>query len=605
VSRRTTFRIDAASLLSDDVLLLVANLPERVQRADGRLRAVVDGDSLEMRVLRFAPVNAGPNALLTAQLPDREPGRESPDRVTVAWGDTAASADLSESLVDLRACARLLGDLPASTRNAILEFLTGTLEGDSGAGAAARLHKSLVVLRDALRERLPACVLVKEEPQALAAEVVLAIDDRAFYVKGWLHDEDGTGRRLTAVAPEGMRTELFEGLFRHRRVDIEYFYGRGADLGRKHGFVAYFELDAPSSLQTGWVFEMANATGEGVETRAPAVVREHASVRDTILRDLEYEPAGSETLTTRCIHPALSRMQERARNGVEIESVQSQGSPPDDVDVSVIVPLYRRIDLLEHQLAQFADDPEIHAADLVFVLDSPELAPALTEFARELHALYRVPFRVAVLARNAGYSGANNAGAALARGRLLLLLNSDIVPARRGWLGALASFYESTGGIGALGPKLVYEDDSLQHAGLYFRRPPGLSTWENAHYFKGLHRELPAANVTRPVPAVTGACLMIDKERYEAVGGLRGLYVQGDNEDSDLCLRLLEAGCRNWYLPEVELYHLEGQSYPPESRKLTRRYNDWLQTRLWSDAIEEVMVAHAEPAHEAVVVHDD
>ena len=66
--------------------------------------------------------------------------------------------------------------------------------------------------------------------------------------------------------------------------------------------------------------------------------------------------------------------------------------------------------------------------------------------------------------------------------------------------------------------------------------------WHDAHYFKGLHRTFPAANVARPVPAVSGACMMIDRALYEELGGLSGKYVRGDYEDSDLCLRLIENG---------------------------------------------------------------
>jgi GT2 family glycosyltransferase len=112
--------------------------------------------------------------------------------------------------------------------------------------------------------------------------------------------------------------------------------------------------------------------------------------------------------------------------------------------------------------------------------------------------------------------------------------------------------------------------------------------WENVHYFKGLHRDLPAANVARPVPAVTAACLLIDRALFADLGGLRGRYVQGDYEDSDLCLRLLSRGLENWYVPEVELYHLEGQSYPSPARMLNWRYNSWLQTHEWGDVIAEI-----------------
>jgi GT2 family glycosyltransferase len=188
---------------------------------------------------------------------------------------------------------------------------------------------------------------------------------------------------------------------------------------------------------------------------------------------------------------------------------------------------------------------------------------------------------------------------------LLLLLNSDVLPDKPGWLGRMTAFYDSTRGIGALAPKLLYEDDSLQHAGMYFSRLTGSHVWEKIHYFKGLHRDLPVANVPRPVPAVTGACLMVARELYERLGGLRDDYVRGDYEDCDLCLRLVEAGYENWYLPDAELYHLEGQSYALDPQRLNNaRYNAWLCTRLWNERIEDVMARYGSPPYDEAAARD-
>jgi len=288
-----------------------------------------------------------------------------------------------------------------------------------------------------------------------------------------------------------------------------------------------------------------------------------------------------------------------------VESVVQYGTPVESPDVSIIVPLYQRIDFLEQQLAQFVHDPEIFEAELIYVLDSPELADALRDAAAQLFPLYRMPFKIVTLKQNAGFSAVNNVGASLARGRLLLLLNSDVLPDKPGWLGRMIEFYDSTPGIGALGPKLLFEDDSLQHAGVYFFPLADSSLWENMHYFKGLHRRLPVANVPRPVPAVTGACLMIDSDLYQRFGGLRSIYVQGDYEDSDLCLQLVEAGYENWYLPDAELYHLEGQSQAVSSRQLHNRYNIWLHTRLWRERIGEAMDRYASPTAGLIAIGDN
>jgi GT2 family glycosyltransferase len=287
--------------------------------------------------------------------------------------------------------------------------------------------------------------------------------------------------------------------------------------------------------------------------------------------------------------PALTRLQQRIAGESRVESVQDYGDQPRSPTVSIVVPLYRRLDFLEHQVLQFSRDRDFAQTELLYVLDSVEQADELAAKARELFALYRVPFKVVNLTASAGFAGANNHGSAIARASRLLLLNSDVIPDRPGWISAMSAFYDATPQIGALGPKLLYEDDSLQHAGLYFHRPAGCEVWENAHCFKGLHRGFPAANVAREVPAVTGACMMIDRALYERVDGLPLHYIQGDYEDSELCLQLAAAGLASWYAPTIELYHLEGQSYTPDLRRRASEYNMWLHTALWGEQIEQTM----------------
>jgi len=113
--------------------------------------------------------------------------------------------------------------------------------------------------------------------------------------------------------------------------------------------------------------------------------------------------------------------------------------------------------------------------------------------------------------------------------------------------------------------------------------------WTNLHYYKGLRSDFEPANVARPVPAVTGACLMIGRALWEEVDGLRPDFVQGGYEDSDLCLRLLEHGRDNWYLPGVQLHHLEDQSFPSRARLMATAYNTWLQSHLWDARITDLM----------------
>ena len=517
-------------------------------------------------------------------------------------GDPAevTAADLASIGVDAKTFARrILAPLDAAERERAMAFLASTLAGVPEE-ERHELGGRLTTIREALRERLPLSIVSRNRRRGVHVDRMLAVDERSFYLEGWLHMPDLV--RLTAVSPEGARCELADRIFRFPRPDVvEFFALEGGQFKEDLGFICFFELDAPSVRTDGWLLEIEDERGGARELHVAAVTTDLAEVKNAILNDPHIDGLPDDELTAEHTFPALSRIQSRTGTDAEADTVVQFGQPPESPDVTVIVPLYLQIQHLEVQLASFADDPEIAAADLVYVLDSPQQKDELLNYAADLFPIYRLPFRVAVMAQNAGFAGANNAGAGLARGRLLLLLNSDILPAAPGWLGKMRDFYDSTPEIGALCPKLLYEDDSIQHAGSYFYQLPGSQKWVDAHYFKGMHRSLPAANEARAVPVVSGACMMVDRPTYDELGGLSGVYVQGDYEDSDFCLQLWQRGRTNWYLPAAELYHLEGQSYAPDVRRPANRYNMWLHTHLWGEKIAKLMETRDSTAEERAV----
>jgi GT2 family glycosyltransferase len=485
-----------------------------------------------------------------------------------------------------------LASLDAAARGEIVYFLASTLT-EAPDVERVRMSDRLFQLRQALRERLPD--LVNAPDHALGAHIdrLMAVDDRSFFAEGWLRMGQSEVVRLTAISPEGSRIELLDRLARRPRSDVADFYGlTGREAEGGLGFTCYFEMaDGCSLRREGWLFEVEDVRGGSWELPAPAVLDDPLAVRHAILSGPHLERPPDEELMVTHIHPAITRIQRRISTPPVVASLTAYGAPPDSPEVSIVVPLYHEIDHLEAQLAEFANDPELGMADLVYVLDSPEQADELLQRAADLYLIYWLPFRIAVLEGNTGFAGACNAGAGVARGRLLLLLNSDILPDRPGWLGTMLAFYDTTPNIGALGPKLMYEDDSIQHAGMYYHQPPGSSLWVDAHYFKGMHRTLPSANVARRVPLVSGACLMTSHDLYSRAGGLPTLYVQGDYEDAHFCLSLIAEGAENWYLPDAELYHLEGQSYGAGVRRPFNRYNMWLHNHLSADSIEELMAS--------------
>jgi len=186
------------------------------------------------------------------------------------------------------------------------------------------------------------------------------------------------------------------------------------------------------------------------------------------------------------------------------------------------------------------------------------------------------------------YSALNNRVALASSADFVCLLNNDIEVITPDWLSELVSIALQDG-VGAVGAKLLYPDDTIQHAGVFLGMG-GLA----GHGHKHLPRHAPGyfsrAVLRNAVSAVTAACLVIRTSIYREVKGLdEGLVVAFN--DVDFCLRGREAGYRNVWTPFAELYHHESVSrgYEDTPEKMERFVNeiDFVKNRwgnaLWSD----------------------
>jgi len=260
--------------------------------------------------------------------------------------------------------------------------------------------------------------------------------------------------------------------------------------------------------------------------------------------------------------------------------------------VSIIVPLYGRVDFVEHQFVEFAkDDWLLKHAQLIYVIDDPRLVDDFPALAEALHRLYRIPFTWLWGSANRGFSGANNLGAEHATAPHLLFLNSDAFPMSPGWLQPLLSTLETDSTIGAVGPRLLFGDGSIQHASMRFERRNELGIWINHHPYSGLDPKLDPHTRLSPVTGVTGACLAMRRQVFDTVDGWDTGYLVGDFEDSDLCLKLRANGYTVAYEPGVELTHLERQSFKllgqDEFRTKVVIYNAVRHQRRWAALLGE------------------
>src|SRR5690606_23108641 len=144
--------------------------------------------------------------------------------------------------------------------------------------------------------------------------------------------------------------------------------------------------------------------------------------------------------------------------------------------------------------------------------------------------------------------------------------------------------------IGAVGPRLLFADGSLQHAGMQFLRREELGIWINHHPYMGLDPALDPNQELAILPSITGACMAMRRKDFERIGGWDTGYLIGDFEDSDLCLKLRNDGLKIAYLPTVQLTHLERQSFKllgeNEFRSRVVIYNAVRHQERWKKLIE-------------------
>ena len=171
------------------------------------------------------------------------------------------------------------------------------------------------------------------------------------------------------------------------------------------------------------------------------------------------------------------------------------------------------------------------------------------------------------------YAAVNNLGVSYASGEYILLLNNDTEVITVNWMEELL-MYAQREDVGAVGAKLYYGDKTIQHAGVVI----GLGAHRTAgHTHYKQHRQnlgyMGRLCYAQDVTAVTGACLLVKKSLYDAVGGLDAGFAVSLN-DVDLCLKLRERGLLNVFTPFAELFHYESASRGLDDKgEKAERYN--------------------------------
>lgn len=205
----------------------------------------------------------------------------------------------------------------------------------------------------------------------------------------------------------------------------------------------------------------------------------------------------------------------------------------------------------------------------IVVVENNSVEQSIRDYYKELESDPKV--KIVTYEGGFNYSKINNAGVKETKGEYLLFLNNDTEVISPDWMEQLL-MYAQRKDVGAVGAKLYYADNTIQHAGVVI----GLGAHRSAGH---THYKMPREHLgymgrlcyAQDVTAVTGACLMVKKSIYEEVDGLDESFTISLN-DVDLCLKIREKGYLNIFTPFAELYHYESKTRGMEEGEKLRRY---------------------------------
>jgi GT2 family glycosyltransferase len=253
--------------------------------------------------------------------------------------------------------------------------------------------------------------------------------------------------------------------------------------------------------------------------------------------------------------------------------------PAQATPLTVVVPTRDRLELLRPCVQSVLATSGPHVR--VHIVDNGSVEPATLAWFAELRAEGRVSIR-----RDDGpfdYAALMNRAVAACATPHVLLLNNDTKVISKGWLDELAGWLDRPD-VAAVGAKLYYADDTVQHAGVLVG-VGGVASHGHKQFARdaaGYHGLL---HSVRDVSASTGACLLVRRDEYLAVGGMAGELRVAYN-DVDLCLRLRARGRRIVWTPHAELHHFEGRSRGTDKVRTARFEAEIAYMRAhWPDAL--------------------
>ena len=220
--------------------------------------------------------------------------------------------------------------------------------------------------------------------------------------------------------------------------------------------------------------------------------------------------------------------------------------------VSLIIPTRNGVKLIRQCITSILEKTTYENYEILIVDNGSDDLDTLQYF-ESLKANSKI--RILRDDRPFNYSSLNNSAVEQAGGEIIGLLNNDVEVISPDWLSEMVSLALQPE-VGAVGAKLWYPGDTVQHAGVVLGIG-GVAGHVHKHLAKKQSGYMCRAQLIQGFSALTAACIVIRKTTYQEVNGLNEKNLQVAFNDVDFCLRLREAGYRNVWTPYAELYHHE------------------------------------------------
>ena len=291
-----------------------------------------------------------------------------------------------------------------------------------------------------------------------------------------------------------------------------------------------------------------------------------------------YESKDSDVPSLKALTHAVHRRGWRGTvdTGLEPGTFRFRQAIEGDPLVSIIIPTRDRVELLRNCVTSILNRTSWPDYEIIIVDNGSKESETL-DYLQDLAG--RECIKVLPFYGPFNYSAINNSAAREAEGAVLVFLNNDTEVLSATWLEAMLELAQRDD-IGAVGAKLLYPDDTIQHAGIIL----GLGGVANPAFYRSADDNgsyFNQAAVIRDYSAVTGACMMVRASVFKELGGFDEENLPVSFNDIDFCLRLREKGYLVVYTPYAALYHDEGASRGygpiPEEQYMMNKWRDLIE----------------------------